>query len=190
MSLDYVDCMIFPPVVDDFVRNWARARYYRYRYIGYQPRRWGKPTTRYCCHNDPSLCCISCPAHSLKMQLLCLETVWKMGRKPPAGENWSNNCVVIIISLSSAGIRATSVTDYPIINNTQQRMRIFHALRERDKMTIELDERVVWVQRILGTTNSNTQYNKIDVAKPRHEVWDGGKRGAQNLQYWPWTYTT
>ena len=49
-------------------------------------------------------------------------------------------------------------------------MRMFLALRERDKMTIELGERVVWAQRILSTTNSNTQYNKIDVAEPRHEV--------------------
>ena len=69
-------------------------------------------------------------------------------------------------------------------------MRMFLALRERDKMTIELDERVVWVQRILGTTNSNTQYNKIDVEEPRHEVWDGGTSGTQNLEYMLWTYTT
>jgi len=68
---------------------------------------------------------------------------------------------------------ATSVTDHPSMNNTQQRMRMFLALRERDKMTIELDERVVRVQRILGTTNSNTpkQQNRCRRAPSRSMGW-------------------
>jgi len=101
-----------------------------------------------------------------------------MGRKPPTGENWSNNCVVYH---HCWGVRSPAqeyvhhlVTDYPIINNTQQRMRIrFLALRERDKMTIEYGERVVWVQRILNTTNSNTpkQQNRCRRVSSRSMGW-------------------
>ena len=58
-------------------------------------------------HNEPSISLFHFMPSALSKNdnyYLSLETVLKMGRKPPTGENWSNECAWFIIILYCSGV--------------------------------------------------------------------------------------